>query len=435
MMKKFIILLLTFCILSAMLAGCGDEIQNDPPSPSRTVSSQDAESQDIPEANAPEPDIDPLSKVDTSFVEDNGIGYIWDQLDSDTKLNLAEFMNAVKNLDMVAKLTVGFPVEESDQFLEFAYNCTMDYTYIGTSFAAPPDDDGIVRTVYIPYNMEVVQFVEDGVALTDALNSKLDEIIAAMPDGTQWEQIKYLHDYLIFNCNYGEDGKIPFTAYGALVDGSATCQGYADAMHLLLARAGFETCFTIGRGDNINYTHKWNYVKLDDGKWYILDPTWADPTGKTDPDYICYDYFMISDDVILQDHAMKFDNAYYKERFGRDYYYQVPSADSMELSYHNVMGYYCTTYEEAYAATQKQLALCAKNGTDYIYLRMSDEDVYTEVNENLFMKAHDGEIQTLMKEANEAYGSDFNDGSWERYSAHKDGQGPLTIIITLKHKN
>ena len=430
-MKRITALILAILLAAVMLAGCGDKIDD---TPSQTGSDTVTEPA-VTDGNVTEPvEANPLDSVDTSVIDDNGLRYIWDQLDDDTKMNLAEFLNAVRNLDLAATLSVGFPAEDKDRFLDFAYHCTMDYTYIGTSFTAPADDDGMVRTIYIPYNHEVVNYTEDGQKLTADLNARLDEIVAGMPDGTQWEQIKYLHDYLVLHCNYGEEGKLPFTAYGALVEGWATCQGYADAMHLLLSRAGFETCYTIGRGDNINYTHKWNYVKLDDGKWYIVDPTWSDPTGKTDPNYICYDYFMISDEVILQDHAMKFDNAYYEQRDGKPYYYVIPSADSMELSYHNVMGYYCTTYEEAYAATEKQLELCAKNGTNYIYLRMSDETVYNEVNENLFMKAHDGEIQTLMKEANEKYGSDFNDGSWERYSAHKDGEGPLTIIITLKHK-
>lgn len=440
-MKKILALLLAVCLMMTVFTACGDEIDNNPtPSTGTTVGdtseptqSDDVVTEPVPDDSQPD-NSELLEGMDLSFIEDNGLQFIWDQLSTDVKVNLAGMMNCIKNMEMAYIPKVPISYDERLKFLEFVYFCTMDYTYIGTSFNAPDNDgDGYIDSITIPYNFEVIQYEEDGQKLTDELNAKIDEIVAGMPkDETQWNQIKYLHDSLVLGCEYGEDAKLPFTAYGALVEGRATCQGYADAMHLLLTRAGFETVFAIGHGNSTEVTHKWNYVRLEDGNWYILDPTWADPSGKDDePYYICYDYFMISDEELMKDHAEKFDNEYY----GGDYYYDIPVATSMDLCYHKVMGYFCETYDEAYAAVEKQVRQCAENGTDYIYLRFSNLDVYNDVRQRLLKKDYGGYITEILEKVENETHRGINTGRWAVYDGYKadEGRGPLTMIITLRY--
>lgn len=70
---------------------------------------------------------------------------------------------------------------------------------------------------------------------------------------TEYEKELALHDYLIENCKYDrrsyENKEIPqesFNAYGALCLGTAVCEGYAEAMKLLLNRAGVECHIVTG---------------------------------------------------------------------------------------------------------------------------------------------------------------------------------------------
>ena len=428
-MKRILAILLALCIVMTAFAACGNDIEGNIPIVPGTgdqnvpgvPGSPDDTPDDTPDDSSQIPDT--YNGIDLGFVRDNGLEYVWNQLEEPYKTAFAGVMNCIKNVEMIYTPTVDIPYESRSDFLALVYNCSMDYTYIGTSFAAPDsNEDGFIDYIRIPYNFEVITMEPDAWALTDALNARIDEIVAGMPaDASEWEQIRYLHDTLIFSCDYSEDAQLPFTAYGALVERKATCQGYADAMHLLLSHAGFDTMFAIGVGESVLVTHKWNYVKLSDGKWYILDPTWADPVDKDDPDYICYDYFMISDEVILQDHKEKHESPYYT----------VPVATSMELSYHEVMGYYCTSYEQAYAATVKQVRECAEQGRRYIYIR-TDPDSYDEINQKLFMKDYGGELGQIIRDLNEEKDTGFTGSRWSRYSAHKDGSGPYTIIITLR---
>lgn len=430
-MKKIFAILLALMLCMTLLASCGTEI-DDPapapgPDPTAPVEPDNPDPNTPVDPNAP---VDPdtpadaataLKTIDKTFITDNGLEYIWENLNDDMKLNLAEAMNGFKSVAFNVRLTVGVPENEVKDFLNLVYSCCTDYVYVDNSgfVLLDKDGDGLCETMGLPYNFEVAQYEEDAIALTTELNNALSEFVKDVPkDKSEWDQIKYLHDKLVFETTYGEDAKLPFTAYGAIVEHKATCQGYSDAMHLILRRAGFEAAFVIGHGDSTTYTHKWNYVKLSDGKWYVLDPTWADPAGK-DADYINYDYFLIDTETLLLDHKEQFESIYYP----------APVASSMDLSYHRVMGYECSSYDEAYAKVEEQVKLCHENGTRYVYLRLSDMDVFTEVRQKLLTSAYGGEIKQILKAANKD-GANFDTGKWGVYPK-SDGTSPRTIIVTL----
>ena len=87
-----------------------------------------------------------------------------------------------------------------------------------------------------------------------------------------------IHDKLCEKISYVEctekipDSKTivrPLTAVGALLDGKANCQGYADAFYLLASLAGFNV------GKQSTDDHIFNTISLG-GKWYIVDVTFND---------------------------------------------------------------------------------------------------------------------------------------------------------------
>ena len=94
------------------------------------------------------------------------------------------------------------------------------------------------------------------------------------------EAAKALHDYLIRFDEYDTQveqtrdtsDREPYSAYGALVNATAVCDGYAHAYELLLSRLGFQAGFV--SSDEMN--HSWNMVGIDQD-WYHVDVTWDDP--------------------------------------------------------------------------------------------------------------------------------------------------------------
>lgn len=128
------------------------------------------------------------------------------------------------------------------------------------------------------------------------------------------EKIKVIHDYIIDNTEYD---KLKYenkndttyksnTAYGVLIEGYGTCNGYADAMAIFLDKLNI-----------INYKisndeHIWNLVYLD-GKWYHLDLTWDDPISEKNVNRDTY--FLITTETLekINDGTHEFDKKIYSE--------------------------------------------------------------------------------------------------------------------------
>nr|WP_255633313.1 transglutaminase domain-containing protein [Demequina sp. TTPB684] len=80
-------------------------------------------------------------------------------------------------------------------------------------------------------------------------------------------------------------------AYGILVAGTAVCNGYAQAMHLLTEAAGLESVVVNGEASSGFTTgaHAWNKV-LVDGQWLVVDATWDDADdARLGRDYLLLD--------------------------------------------------------------------------------------------------------------------------------------------------
>ena len=132
-----------------------------------------------------------------------------------------------------------------------------------------------------------------------ALYQRAVQIHSALADPTmsEYQQVKAFHDYLCETVTYTERGQASHTAYGALVDGAAVCQGYTQAMDLLCFLSGIDCEYIFGssRGQN----HSWVRVNVE-GQWYNVDTTWDDQVS-----HISYEYFLRSDEFMARDHTWK----------------------------------------------------------------------------------------------------------------------------------
>ncbi len=116
-----------------------------------------------------------------------------------------------------------------------------------------------------------------------ALESAAQEILCLFQrtELSDLELAVLVHDYLAANYEYhqptldlqpGEPGG-KYSAYNLLVEGTAVCQGYAEAYAYLMMQFGINCGLCMS--DTLD--HAWNIIELD-GKEYQLDVTWDDPT-------------------------------------------------------------------------------------------------------------------------------------------------------------
>ena len=104
------------------------------------------------------------------------------------------------------------------------------------------------------------------------------------PAQNENQKLLMLHDLLAERTEYLETDKSA-TAYGALAEGMAQCEGYAKAYLYLARKAGLNVMNVSGTSDET--PHVWNVAQID-GTYYNIDVTWDDSEsfrGKTGHTY------------------------------------------------------------------------------------------------------------------------------------------------------
>lgn len=153
------------------------------------------------------------------------------------------------------------------------------------------------------YLMTISERDRKAAELEKAVKEITDKVTATDP----YEIELQLHDMLCEAVEYSDRTDDPqvYTAYGALVNKSAVCEGYSRAMQLLLSRFGIPCVTVTGTALSSGEGHMWNAVKLH-GEWYHLDATWNDSTIGA----VSHEYFNITDSLISLDHT--FNKNYYE---------------------------------------------------------------------------------------------------------------------------
>jgi hypothetical protein len=124
------------------------------------------------------------------------------------------------------------------------------------------------------------------------LDKKIKSVLKALEleEASDYEKVKAIHDYIINRVSY--DTKLEkSSAYNALNEKSAVCEGYSTLAYRMFLEAGLESRIISGTGDGV--PHAWNIVKVK-GKWYNIDLTWDDPVTSSGKPMLVYDYFLKS---------------------------------------------------------------------------------------------------------------------------------------------
>ncbi len=143
------------------------------------------------------------------------------------------------------------------------------FFYLGNRFTYYTSGSGAITRVVPTYS-----YTQSEAA---GMLTELEEVVEDIVDGvdgswSEMERALYLNDYLAENCEYDLTYS-NYSAYNALVDQKAVCQGYAQAYLALAEKIGLD-CEMV-TSDNLN--HAWNYIQIG-SSWYHVDVTWNDPT-------------------------------------------------------------------------------------------------------------------------------------------------------------
>lgn len=238
---------------------------------------------------------------------------------------------------------------------------------------------------------------EEKASMSLFLEQKANEIIAKIPQGaSEYEKELFIYDYLCENTEYSDSSKNAHSAYGALVEGKAVCEGYSRAMQLLLSLVGTESTLVAGEADSTG--HMWNLVKIEN-VWYHLDATWGDAFA--DEPVVTHGFFNVDDETISKSH--KIDPHYStldasELKSGSGWNFTLPKCESLTYFYHNRLGTVLSDDVKASSDIIKQqllLAAQAKQPQLEFYIDSNEVDIITkyglnhclsEVNKNLSQK-------------------------------------------------
>ncbi len=196
--------------------------------------------------------------------------------------------------------------------------------------------DGRVGTSYNPQTNLVTAYSVTYLGAPEEIDRQRQELELAAdqaaeqadPSMSEAEKALVVHDYLVQNCEYDFDrlgqGQVSYsshTAYGALVDRIAVCDGYGDAYAYIMEDKLGIPCELVS---SEVMAHAWNMIRVD-GEWYHVDATWDDPTrdciGR-----VGHNFFLLSDTAISDNNhghegwstnltadSTLYDNAFWKE--------------------------------------------------------------------------------------------------------------------------
>ena len=168
------------------------------------------------------------------------------------------------------------------------------YSKMGGETSGYVDGNGVYYYT-ITLNIEYYTTAEQETKLDTEVEKVLKEI-GVSKELSDYDNLKRIYDYLCENVTYdytnlnNSEYKLKYSAYAALINKTAVCQGYSSLLYYMARKSGLDVRIVRGQATNGLETgaHAWNIAKVD-GWYYNLDVTW-DAGRKT------YDYFLVGSD-------------------------------------------------------------------------------------------------------------------------------------------
>lgn len=206
-----------------------------------------------------------------------------------TSTDVASYVNGA-NRRVVEAYSAGrdsFIMDNPDLFYVDLFGTSISAGMMGGNYVAYLDSSRVLSL----YRGDINTVDKVNKAISD-YESVLKEIVdGANAKNSIIEKIKYVNKYICDNTEYSygtelKDGRYEdtpaaayiYTAYGALVNGEAVCEGYSNAFKAVMDRLDIPCVSVHGYHIYENGTsvpHSWNAVNVQ-GNWYSVDVTFND---------------------------------------------------------------------------------------------------------------------------------------------------------------
>jgi len=224
---------------------------------------------------------------------------------------------------------------ETDNATEGDY---LRYAWTGLWYGESEEEQGQISIAYIDRGDRVDYFIDivynfsyyTTLEQEQELTSEVEEVLESFAfdsSTTERQKVDKIYNYITTNICYDyanlEDDsyKLKFTAYAALMNKTAVCEGYAVLFYRMAEMSGIDSRVITGWGDanshpsdeNDKPNHAWNIAKIGD-YYYYLDSTWDESvtqgvSAKTDY------YLKGSKDFLNHTNEAKFETEEFKNTY------------------------------------------------------------------------------------------------------------------------
>ena len=223
---------------------------------------------------------------------------------------IARASNELENEVIVASYDLD-SIDKASEDTKAAINAFLndhpEVFYLNSQYTVSLTDSLFGKVFKLQLNYSVESKEELNKKITN-LYEEIDDVVKKINGTTDYEKELFVHDYLAkkikYYSDYEEDEQDKFhSAYNALVENEAVCDGISKAFQIILNKIGIDNYIVTGY---INDTpHAWNLVKIED-EWVYVDITSdkfvKDSLGNTIE--AVHTYFNVNKDFILKNHKL-----------------------------------------------------------------------------------------------------------------------------------
>ena len=230
------------------------------------------------------------------------------------------------------KQWVSLAMEETDSPIEGDY---IRWNYAGFSgkMSYPPSTTGKCKGTYT-LTFTYYTTPEQEAELADRVDDLLDSFEFS-ESSSDFTKIQTIYDYVCRhvtydNANLNDDSyKLKYTAYAALINGTAVCQGYSSLIYRMAKQEGIDSRIIAST------THGWNIVRMD-GLYYYLDATWDSKTPDSWRYFLCGEQcstFSASSSHTRSDGSNASQNAVTLDYTSAEFYRSYPMGETDYISF------------------------------------------------------------------------------------------------------
>lgn len=298
--------------------------------------------------------------------------YVYKQLPSDEKQLYANIVEAAKSFKSKVAVPEGLSVNQTIKTYVNVINQEPELFWLPR--AIPVNINGYLSIKY-------VYTADQAAEIQTALDKNVKTILNTVDQyKSTFSKIKVIYDWVVLNSNFStSDSEDTCSIKNGLTKGAdLQCAGYARTMQYLFDLAGIRSVVIIGKNPE-GTTHAWNKVYCDNG-YYVIDATWGDPINEHNEDYIRYNYFLVPDAWVKNDHLNP--NTYFRSNGVTIHLFDEPACTKTSANYYKVYNKEFSSYKDAMAGMKAELAANIKTGTVATTIRVTSKDIWDKMNTN-----------------------------------------------------